>query len=310
MDFTFQVHSETIMSHPEARLVYRYPAMSATHIIPERFRIQKMIPSKYSKTTFAGNLKWVEMGETKAPLIEVKEPANVAKPGMEPKDGKFIQNEDGSWSVREELPEWFPEEAHGWLIRLVAPSGGILHCGVMKLTDSLMKQAADIVGIPHKKVSTDYSLEEYKQVQMFQARIGIRDVIHEGGAENLEKPANDRPRVLVKQCKDYPLGPLDTIERYIVEPSYPQLIPDKEKKGHYVFKLIWHLRVAVVGPQREPYVPPSEEELEARALEVCEVLAPPPDLHSKTSDSSDSKRPLEGEVDEDSSEPPAKKAKA
>ena len=197
------------------------------------------------------------------PIFRFDEEVMVIKPGMEPRDGKFFQNDQGEWKVRQERPDWAPKESKGWTVRVSMEDGGQLFSFMSRITLSLAQQFAKAKNVNIKKVTVQDKLEkigEFSTVAIQEWRIRDQCIMYDG--DDLSSGGS------VDMFADYPLNPRDTLKAYCLQPLFPWLREDKNQKGHYIFSVNWLLRSACIGEPRPEKAPLTEEEKAAneRAL--------------------------------------------
>lgn len=261
MDFTFQVTSETIMSIPNTEKTYAPGEWAAKNL--QLATVEKNDDEFGGGHTASIVYHHSDSKATFRPVFRFKDEAMIAKPGMEPKNGKFSQADDGKWVVREERPEWNPSQEGAWICKISVANGGDVTSSLESIALKICQLMCESLKVNKKKVEVRNKIDvfgDYKTVAGVELRIANRAVAYEDGDVSSGK--------VIRAFADYPLNDRDTLTDYIIQPNYPLLRKDPKSDGHYIFSIGWKLRMAVVGEPRPEQPKKTDEEKDQEALNM------------------------------------------
>ena len=259
MSFTFEVTSETIMSNPAVDRTFSPGEWEAKNFLLTGTSVNDLVGGHSGSLIYTNP----DTGIPYRPFLRFNDDAIVAKPGLEPKDGKFSQQEDGSWSVRQDRGEWAPSETKSYQVGLSVDIGSSVTKAIDRVNLRICSLMCDALKVNKKKVtikSPTRNIGDFPTKSIISLKVFDRAVIF--------TEADASAGQVLRAFADWPMNPRDTVSTFVLQPTYPLLWEDKKNKGHFIFSMTWRLRMAVLGEPKPEYVEKTEAEKDALAISM------------------------------------------
>lgn len=295
MDFTFQVHSETIMSKPSVKFI-RGENLTIGNISLGEFKLNK------NKSYHGSQVKYTEEGESSRFALHFNEEETVFTTGfgIEPKEGMWFENDEGKNERVKERPEFMSlDDPTKMRVTTCMSNASTTAKKIAAIEKFLYVKSCEAMKLKPTKVDMNSSFRF----------IGDSSVMKSLPLETTKITAFGPPiggtRRSLSQMGEYPIDGSHWVTSMTIQPGFVQM----KKNGHeWSFRVFWSATQIEFGEEKEKKPELTEEELLERADEMQqqafkEMMDADPPV------TSGAKRPLEeGEIED--SQPAAKKVKA
>jgi len=295
MDFTFQVHSETIMSKPSFKTL-RGDNFTTENLTLSEFKLSK------NKTYQGSNAKYTVEGESTRFSLYFNEEETVFTTGfgIEPQEGMWVENDEGKNERVKERPEFMSlDEPSKMRVTTCLSNASNTAKKIAAIEKVLYVKACEAMKLKPTKVDMNSTFRFIGDSSVMKSLpLGTNKITAFG-------PPIGGTRRKLSQMGDYPIDGSHWVTSMTIQPGFVQM----KKNGHeWSFRVFWTATQIEFGEEKEKKPELSEEELLERADEMQqqafkEMMDADPPVTSAA------KRPLEeGELED--SQPAAKKAKA
>lgn len=256
MDFTFQVHSETIMSNP-------IPLLTKKTFVDGRVILGEFSNSK--TTGRAGCKVYYKHTSDRESTLKIvstqRQGLFTVKNGIEPSKSMWSRDVDGKPVHLDERPPFDPKEDGGWIMDLCMSGGHELRSFIKSVENTVARLAAKSHGVKFSNVKILSALDVFgESAAVISFRPGV-------GSYTIVRGSDGTGTDIMKDLSDYPIEDSEShfIDELVLTPSYTQFYKDEDDT--FISRIFWRVFAFKVGDVREKKPELTEEEKKQKLIE-------------------------------------------